>query len=325
MVGFATFTGRGNYLAAGTFYSYTYGAGPAVLYYENGSFVGQTTGLVAGDVIRVERTAANQIKYFRNGNLLYTSVATIPTSTLYASADILTPGGKVKTAMVNSYVVNTQEWRDNAGTLRSRVKGDGRWRHDGATTYDDLRIEPTVRSTGARAPSFEQWFTDGAGSQGLYLYSFDDAAAGSEKEIFFQMQMPHNWKEGTAIQIHIHWIGNTDDTTSQPRFGLEYTWADIGQVFGNSTIVYDTQGNIDGSGSSDTNITAFKHYINHFAAITPSATQNNISSILIGRIFRNSSDAGDTYNVAGNKCGLLYIDAHYEIDSFGSDTAYTKD
>ena len=45
-----------------------------------------------------------------------------------------------------------------------------------------------------------------------------------------------------------------------------------------------------------------------FTDITPGATEDGLSSILIGRLFRNSSNVADTYNVSGNKCGLLYID-----------------
>lgn len=225
-----------------------------------------------------------------------------------------------------SQTANALEVQNSSGTPLSRIKSDGRWRHDGATTWNDLRIEPVARSTGANAPSFEKYFDDVPGSsRGVYLYSFNDATAGSEKEIFFTMQMPHDWKEGTAIHLHCHWVGSVSDTTSAPRWGLEYTWKDIGQVFGDTTIVYSSGSNIDGSGSSDPNITAGKHYISEFTAITPGTDANNISSIIIGRLFRDSANAGDTYNAATNKCGLLYIDAHYEVDSFGSDTEFTKD
>ena len=43
--------------------------------------------------------------------------------------------------------------------------------------WDDLRVEPVARTTGANAPKFEKWYDDAAGtSRGVYLYSFDDAA-----------------------------------------------------------------------------------------------------------------------------------------------------
>ena len=200
------------------------------------------------------------------------------------------------------------------GTMEA--KGD-------AVCFEDLRVEPTARNTGANAPSFEKWKDNGSSSRGVFLYSFNDALAGSEKELFFTMQMPHNWKVGTAINLHVHWIGNLNDTKSAPRFGLEYNWADIGSVFPNTTIVYTDGKNYYGN-SDDANITAFKHYISKFAAITPLITQDGISSILIGRIFRDSANAADTYDVANNKCVILYIDAHYEVNMLGSRSEYSK-
>lgn len=191
-----------------------------------------------------------------------------------------------------------------------------------ATQWEDLRLEPVVRGTGSNNPVFEQWYTNGSGSVGLFLYSFTDVAAANEKEVWFTMQMPHAWAQ-TAVYIHVHWVGSIDDTTASPLWGLEYNWAEIGAVFGNSALVYTDGKNYTASGD-DADITAHKHYISKFAAITPSASQDGISSILIGRLFRNSSSASDTYDVGTNKCGLLYIDTHYEVNSFGSNTEYTK-
>ena len=196
-----------------------------------------------------------------------------------------------------------------------------------ATQWEDLRIEPVARTTGSNAPTFAQ-VADNAGlgdtgaSRGIYLYQFDDAAAGSEKEVFFSQQMPHAWAS-TAVYIHVHWIGSVADTTAAPRWALEYAWKDLGQTFAGTTTVYTDGSNYTDVGT-DADIVAGKHYISKFAAITPGATQDAISSILIGRLYRDSADAGDTYNAASNYCGLLYIDTHYEVNSLGSTSEYTK-
>lgn len=190
--------------------------------------------------------------------------------------------------------------------------------------WDDLRIEPVARNTGTNAPTFEKWLDDSGGtSRGVYLYSFDDAASASEKEVMFTMQMPHAWKVGTAIEIHVHWIGAVADTTADPRWGMEYAWKSLGETFGDTTIVY-TSGHFDETGNDDPDVDALKHYISDFDAITPGVTQDDLSSILIGRIFRNSGAAEDTYNASGAKCGLLYIDAHIQIDGLGSRSEYVK-
>jgi hypothetical protein len=197
------------------------------------------------------------------------------------------------------------------------------------TFWDDLRVEPSARNTGANAPSFEKWASDaglgsGGTTRGIYLYSFDDAVGGSEKELFFTMQMPHGWKLGTAIHLHVHWIGAVADTTAEPRWGLEYSWKDIGQTFGATESIVYTTVKLDSSGIYDPDVTAGKHYLSEFPDLVPGINANGISSILVGRLFRDSANAADTYNAVGAKCGLLYIDAHYEISTPGSDDEYVK-
>lgn len=200
------------------------------------------------------------------------------------------------------------------------VESDGTLEFRGtAMVWEDLRIEPVARTTGANAPTFEKYFDDSGGtSRGVYLYSFDDAVGGSEKEVFFTMQMPHSWA-GTSISFHVHWVPSVADTTATPRWGLEYCWVDIGGTYGDTTIVYAT-----GNTASDTDLTQYKHYITEFADLAPGAGADGISSVLIGRLFRDSANAADTYDQATNKCGLLYIDAHYEVDTIGSRTEYVK-
>src|SRR5512137_1724658 len=118
--------------------------------------------------------------------------------------------------------------------------------------WEDLRIEPVARTTGTNAPTFEKWYDDAAGtSRGVYLYTFDDAATNAQKEVFFTMQMPHAALLGAPIFMHVHWVGSTSVNPATPIWGLEYAWKSIGQVFGDSVIVYTTSGNIDGSGVVD--------------------------------------------------------------------------
>lgn len=179
-----------------------------------------------------------------------------------------------------------------------------------ATVWDDLRIEPVVRSTGVKAPTFTSW------AGGLYLYDFDDAVVASEKEVFFTVQMPHGWKEGSAVEPHVHWLNKTAGTAGQViRWGLEYSKAKIGATFSTTTTtVYGTT--IAGGGDITV---ANEHMLTDFASID--MTGDTISTVLICRLFRNSSDAADTY--AGT-AGLLYIDWHVEINSMGSKTELAK-
>jgi hypothetical protein len=195
-----------------------------------------------------------------------------------------------------------------------------------AKPWDDIRVEPTIKTSGTNDPSYEKWFDDaglaivsaGGTSRGLYLYSFTDVAASSEKEIFFTLQMPHTWDSG-PIHIHVHWVGSHTQASSNPRWGLEYNWKSPYQTYAGTLTIYAAT-----KEDGDVNTTAGKHNITEFAPLTPDVTQDGLSSLLVCRLFRNSSNVADTYTVAGNKCGLLYIDAHFQLNTMGSTDEYIK-
>lgn len=175
--------------------------------------------------------------------------------------------------------------------------------------WDDLRTEPDVKGTGAKNPSFVSWIN------GLFLLDFDNAVLASEKEVWFNVQMPHGWKEGTAVYPHVHWTNKTAGGAGHVvRWGLEYTIAKIGAVFPATTTIYATT--ISGGGD----ITAANsHMLTSFAPVT--MTGKTVSTIISCRLFRNSSDAADTYT---GTAGLLYIDWHYQLDAPGSRSELAK-
>jgi hypothetical protein len=203
----------------------------------------------------------------------------------------------------------------------TQVASDGHMTMVGSATFwDDLLIEPVVRGTGAQNPTFERWYRDSGGtSNGVYLYSFDDALVAAEKEVYFSIQISHKWA-GSPIKFHTHWTPSVSATTAAPRWGFEYTWAGIGNDFGSTNTIY-SDGNNYVSGGTEANLTAGRHYLSLFPEITPTAAQDYLSSILICRLFRNSSSTADTYT---NKVGLLYADIHIECNSLGSNTEYSK-
>lgn len=187
-----------------------------------------------------------------------------------------------------------------------------------APAWTDLRIEPTVRGTGSNNPTFDKYFDDSGGSsRGVYLYSFtDESNASNEKEVFFTMQMPHEW-DGSPISMHVHFVPAATVNSSDIIWGMEYCWKSIGETYGDTTIVYSSTTLVP----DDANITAGRHYVAEFADFTPGTSADDISSILIGRLFRNSSAETDTYT---NKVGLLYIDAHFVSNALGSREEYVK-
>ena len=187
-----------------------------------------------------------------------------------------------------------------------------------AAVWDDLMISVLAAKPGpANPPSFEKWKDNGAGSTGVYLYFFPPSAI---DDLFFCVQMPHEWKLGSEIHPHVHWIPKTtaDGTPANQkvRWGLEYTFVEIGGTFGNTSIIYGAD-----HLPPDADVIAGKHYITSFSAITPTASQDGLSSMMVCRLFRDSTNPADNYE---HDAGLLQFDLHYQIDQMGSRQEFIK-
>lgn len=182
-----------------------------------------------------------------------------------------------------------------------------RARIDGEIRYDDelvplLAARPNI----AAAPGLVQMVDNGAGSVGVYSLAFDKTTAES---MFFSIQIPHKWKEGTELCPHIHWAPSDTDTGGVV-WGLEYSIATHGAVFPASTI--DTVGQV-------ANGNALEHQIAEFAHIV--MTGNKISTLMQGRIFRDAGDGSDTYDA--DAFGINF-DLHIAIDDRGSQEEWVK-
>jgi hypothetical protein len=214
------------------------------------------------------------------------------------------------------------------GTLEtnySQFEVDGTYKANGtATTFDDVRVSGLgVVKQGSADPGFALFKEDGAGSHGVFLNWFDP---NDEEEVFFAIQLPHHYKEGTSIYPHVHWVPANDGGLGEfVKWGLEYTWANIDEVHNNNTqIVYtDASAALTATTSGDGTMAKDKHYVSEFSSIaqTPQSTNGTISSMLICRLFRNATDATDDFP---HDAGLLEIDFHIEQDTLGSRSAWLK-
>lgn len=181
-----------------------------------------------------------------------------------------------------------------------------------STVFNDFVVPLSAAKAGGNSPTWEKFRDNGSGSVGVFTWTFADVGTNSENEIHFTVQMPHGWKQGSAIEPHIHWAPMTNGT-GVVRWGMEYTWVDYQGNFSNTTVVY---GN-----STSVSSNQYTHLITSLGQITPSASQDNISSVLMIRFFRNSGNAADTYP---DKAAALSFDIHYETDMLGSRTQYAK-
>ena len=170
-----------------------------------------------------------------------------------------------------------------------------------ATVWDDVRVSLVTRGSGGVNPVFSQ-------IQGvLYAYKFSGTA---DNEIFFEVQMPHGWKEGTTIYPHVHWASN-GTSTANVTWGLSYEWQNIDGLFGGA---YSTITNsIPASGVAKT------QQISNISTIGITETDKKISSMILCRLYRAGN--ADSNN---DECFLLAFDIHYEVNTIGSRQILTK-
>lgn len=207
--------------------------------------------------------------------------------------------------------MNAQEVKINNNMI---VESDGTVRYENnATVFDDIMVFPDATGkNGAKSPTMSQYKNDGASSQGVYLWMFSQT---EEQEVFFTIQLPHGYKTGTSLYPHVHWTtASGTPSGTDVVWSLEYTIIAIGGTFSNTTTINATNviGSITLSGTS-------QHIISSFPAI--SGTGLSISTVIIGRLYRNVGHASDTF---ANPVGLLGFDIHFEKDTDGSRTEYTK-
>ena len=186
--------------------------------------------------------------------------------------------------------------------------------HGTATTFEDLRVDGSrVQNSGVTAPTW------GVFVGGLYMNFFENAKTQS---VYFNVQMPHAWKQGTDLGAHVHWATKaTAPLTTTVYWTLEYQWVNVGSdcnlSTNNTTSGYTvlTNANIN----PDNSLAVGEHAITSVGTI--SGTGKNLSSVLVCRVYRQGDHANDTYT---GDAALLSIDFHYEVDSFGSGTEFAK-
>ncbi len=208
---------------------------------------------------------------------------------------------------------NSGNTRIGDGTNNTYIENDGSLSYEGtATRWDDIKVPVTsTKKEGTKPPGYDIFKNNGSGSQGVISYKFDPD---SEKELYFTVQLPHAWKEGSSIEPHVHWSAKTNVGSSSVVWAIEYTWINIGDVFPDTSTI---------SGStthpSVGTVLAYEHALTEIGVID--GTGKVISSMLLCRIYRDATNPTDDYN---NDAYLFEIDFHYEIDAAGSRLEYSK-
>jgi hypothetical protein len=188
-----------------------------------------------------------------------------------------------------------------------------------ADMWDDLRVPLSEPSKGSVLPEFAP-FPYNAVSTDPHLNWFKD---GATEELYFVVQLPHDWDESTNIFPHVHWVPSENGGAGPtvPRWGLQYSWLNLGETHDNYTTIYGTT-----TIPSET-LEADKQYITEFfvgegtTTTGMDATGKLISSMIVCRLFRDGGNGADTYT---GLAGTLEIDFHYQRNSMGSRLEYVK-
>jgi hypothetical protein len=163
-------------------------------------------------------------------------------------------------------------------------------------------------------PIFEMFANDGIASPGVWKWLFLPGGP-PFMSLFFTIEIPHDWKVGTAIWPHVHfspdWMGGP---AGDVGWQLEYTIAAPGAIFPPTTLLPLISPCAGIPFSHDYTIPPAS-----FPIIVP-YTPTDVSAIMQCRISRG--EAPDTY---GGAVYLHSVDFHYQVDDIGSNDEWSKE
>lgn len=186
-------------------------------------------------------------------------------------------------------------------TNNTEIESDGSLKFNGdATVFDDEYASYFFSETGATAPDVVTV------SGNNKAYGFDGASTLEGLNCF--IELPHRYKEGSDIELHIHYLRKTAGSGDVKWFADYSICPLMGALVASQTVsVVKTVGVVDYCDVAT-------------IAIIPGAGRK-ISDVIALRIYRNPADAQDTYaaDVIMTSFGI-----HYELDTMGSRQMYVK-
>lgn len=163
--------------------------------------------------------------------------------------------------------------------------------------WDDLRVPPNAtKLSGLQDPDFA------ALTGNISIYWFDK---GTEESLYFNVQLPHDWKPQSNLRPHVHWCV-ASASTLVVRWALEYSFAEIDSTMSTAVVTY----------TSDYPLGNSYHQLSDFNSLDMSGvSSSSVSAMFACRLFRDSSNAADTFD---GDAGLLEFDFHYQKSRLGS-------
>lgn len=136
--------------------------------------------------------------------------------------------------------------------------------------------------------------------------------SGTMEQVWWSKELNHNWKEGTAISPHVHWLPS-ESSTGSVVWNLDYyITKDNGTVLTSSSVQVSTTATFGTAMAWESTTTVFSNI---------TLTNNKIGTQIYFRLWRDGDDSGDTYEHDACVATMGY---HYQVDTLGSGALYTK-
>jgi hypothetical protein len=170
--------------------------------------------------------------------------------------------------------------------------------------YDDFVVPVSAIRLGGGNPADEIAYKDGM------VISFDDAA---DEYAYFVIQLPHRYKEGTDINLHLHWtpkVSGAGAGVENVKWDLTYSACSPTESWPASsagTATVDVQ-----------NDSADDHLVDDVATLTGAGFK--ISEVIICSLKRDTAVA----NNYGDEAYVVSIDVHYQVNTLGSRQEWVK-
>jgi hypothetical protein len=175
--------------------------------------------------------------------------------------------------------------------------------------WDDLRINAGAFDRPGVSDPVPVVYYPAGGGLGVSLYEFK-----KNDWVSFTCQLPHGYKQGTDIKVHLHWTpgdrGN-EENGNTVGWKIDYAWANVDGTF-SAMQTADLSDACDG--------TDHKHQMTPEVTIDGHTAAKHISSMLVCNLRRSDTGTDDTWASAasGQLPMILEVDFHYQIDTIGS-------
>jgi hypothetical protein len=169
--------------------------------------------------------------------------------------------------------------------------------------YDDLYFEIAPKTTGAGKPTLASF----SGNINQWTMAVNDITELRPTEL------KHDWKEGTEIEIHVHWASNgVDGTNRGVKWEIDYTWSN-GAMHATAPTAFAAKTTLSVETQIPANTPDKTYFYTSVVSFTPAT--GKIGAGLLMSLKRIASVIDPT---PANSPWVIMVGVHYQINTIGS-------